>query len=604
MADEPHLKRSLFGVGRSIVVYRCRHCAAKLKSPLDEAGATDTCPACGTAFIVPGADERERLQNERLAKQEAKRVLAEAKRAAKHELAASNALPLDLADVSLPDLSTHVSLRRFARVWQLMAVGAILLTAAIAFVLGRKTASESKTNTTPIPAESQPIAVTASETLPKDTQIAGKNIKRASSAPKADATDPKSKVRMDGFAKESPNEVSPFDVVANVKHQIAEAEKSVGLIEVSTDGPILDNFRKSNMSGGSCFIVGPRMIATNYHVIEGAKDVRIKFPNGRTALGLGWFAIDPEKDLALIECDTSNLPSLKLLAALPGKLDTVFAIGSPLGLSGTVTPGIVSAIRSTKDATWIQTTAQITHGNSGGPLLNQRGEVVGVTFMFLAGESQSELNYLSFAIAAEHLDEMMKNALKQSKSFLALPPSKRKPDHNDSPATPPPDSIAKQQQAQAEADKKFLDAAQTEGELNRIVARAGQLTQAIAAIESEGTALTVRRDQLWSQGQAANRAAAEAESVAFNDEIAAQPLVAWSVSRQAYVNVAPSNAPLLQAEAAGARNDAASARNTGASLYQQYVAVCQQIDIKAQQRDALVNELKALRAKYDQLRTK
>jgi S1-C subfamily serine protease len=569
MAENSQIKRMLFGFGAHQIVYHCRRCAAKLKSPLVEAGTTDTCPACGAAFIVPGADERDRLRNERLVKDEANRASAEAKRKAKSERAIRQTLSLAPVDAS-PPVPTHLSTRRIATKWAVVAaVGAFVATASVAFVLGRRTATESKTDTAPIATASQSPAANVPDKAPKDAQIAEKNIERASLRPKAKGADTKSTARLDAVVREvPPNDTSPFDTAAAAKRQIAEAEKSVGLIEVSTAGVISEN--NLNIHTGSCFIVGPRTVATNYHVIEGARDVRIKFPNGRTEYGLGWFAIDREKDLALIECDSGNLAPLKLAVSRPNKLDTVFAIGSPLELSSTISTGIVSAIRTEhelgKDVTLIQTTAAISHGNSGGPLLNERGEVVGVTFASLKGGQN-----LNFGIASEHLSELVRAAPKDSKSWHALPA---------------PRSPERQQQPQADAEKKRFDAEKTDGELNRIVARAGQLTQAIAAIEVEGTALTLERDRIWSDMQSAVFQA--------NSIYSAAKAAAWQEYQQGIGNVG----------SAALTADANTAMGRAVALRERYNGICQQIAFKAQQRDALQKELSELREKYEQLRVK
>jgi len=84
--------------------------------------------------------------------------------------------------------------------------------------------------------------------------------------------------------------------------------------------------------------------------------------------------------------------------------DSVFAIGSPLGLERTVTEGIVSTkTRQMQGELYMQTTAQINPGNSGGPLFNLRGEVVGVTNMKMFGDG------LGFAIPADKVKEFLKN---------------------------------------------------------------------------------------------------------------------------------------------------------------------------------------------------
>jgi len=128
-------------------------------------------------------------------------------------------------------------------------------------------------------------------------------------------------------------------------------------------------------------------VVTNDHVVSGASSVTVTFPNG-AAYKATVVGTDPSTDIAVIKVDAPA----SLLKPLPvgnsAKLvvgDPVVAVGSPFGLDGTVTSGIVSALHRQIDAPnnfsindAIQTDAAINHGNSGGPLFNLRGEVVGV----------------------------------------------------------------------------------------------------------------------------------------------------------------------------------------------------------------------------------
>ena len=128
-------------------------------------------------------------------------------------------------------------------------------------------------------------------------------------------------------------------------------------------------------------------VITNQHVVDGAQSVSVKFANGRTypATVVG---ADPSTDLAVIDVDApaSALKPLKLADSSAVEVgDGVIAIGSPFGLDQTVTTGIVSALHrqitspnnfSIDNA--IQTDAAINHGNSGGPLLDMDGDVIGV----------------------------------------------------------------------------------------------------------------------------------------------------------------------------------------------------------------------------------
>lgn len=144
--------------------------------------------------------------------------------------------------------------------------------------------------------------------------------------------------------------------------------------------------RKTSSLGSGFVISADGYIVTNNHVVEGADTIRVnlggkgKKDDLHTAKVIG---TDPETDLALLKIEANNLPYLKF-----GDSDVlevgewVVAIGSPLGLDHTVTAGIVSAksrnIQSGSYDDFLQTDASINRGNSGGPLLNMNGEVVGI----------------------------------------------------------------------------------------------------------------------------------------------------------------------------------------------------------------------------------
>ena len=126
------------------------------------------------------------------------------------------------------------------------------------------------------------------------------------------------------------------------------------------------------------------VILTNAHVVEGASEVTVTLPDGRTFTGkvLGG---DPLTDVAVVKVVASKLPVAPL-----GDSDKVrpgewaIAIGNPLGLDNTVTAGIISAIQRTnavgegQRVPYIQTDAAVNPGNSGGPLINDRGQVIGI----------------------------------------------------------------------------------------------------------------------------------------------------------------------------------------------------------------------------------
>jgi len=142
--------------------------------------------------------------------------------------------------------------------------------------------------------------------------------------------------------------------------------------------------RPERISGGSGFVVSADgYILTNHHVIEGADEVTVRFRDRRelTAKVVG---SDPDTDIALLKVEASGLASAQLGdsdSLKPGQW--VLAIGSPFGLEETVTAGIVSSIGRTlgneqRYVPFIQTDVAINRGNSGGPLFNLAGEVVGI----------------------------------------------------------------------------------------------------------------------------------------------------------------------------------------------------------------------------------
>jgi serine protease Do len=134
---------------------------------------------------------------------------------------------------------------------------------------------------------------------------------------------------------------------------------------------------------GSGFIISPDgYVLTNAHVVEGATDVTVKLTDGREfkAKTVG---ADRRSDIATLKIEASGLPAVKIGNPAEVRVgDWVAAIGSPFGFENSVTAGIVSAkSRSLPDSTYvpfIQTDVAVNPGNSGGPLFNMKGEVIGI----------------------------------------------------------------------------------------------------------------------------------------------------------------------------------------------------------------------------------
>lgn len=161
---------------------------------------------------------------------------------------------------------------------------------------------------------------------------------------------------------------------------------------------------------GSGFIIsGDGLIVTNNHVIDGATSVTVKFADGSeheaTVVGA-----DPLTDIALLDIEGTGLPTVAFGSSDAMRVgDEVIAMGNPFGLGGTVTTGIVSAkdrnINAGPFDEFIQTDAAINRGNSGGPLFNDQGEVIGVnTAIFSPNGANAGIG---FAVPSDLVSEIV-----------------------------------------------------------------------------------------------------------------------------------------------------------------------------------------------------
>jgi len=179
---------------------------------------------------------------------------------------------------------------------------------------------------------------------------------------------------------------------------------------------------------GSGFVYdGDGHIVTNQHVVEGATSVSVKFWNGKTydAQVVG---TDPSTDLAVLKVNAPASELFPLSLGDSSKLavgDAVVAIGSPFGLEGTVTSGIVSALHREMTSpnhfaidNSIQTDAAINHGNSGGPLLNAQGKVVGVNSQIESNSGGNE--GVGFAIPSNTVSSIAAQLISSGKAEHAF----------------------------------------------------------------------------------------------------------------------------------------------------------------------------------------
>lgn len=185
-----------------------------------------------------------------------------------------------------------------------------------------------------------------------------------------------------------------------------------------------------NLGMGSGFLISPDgLVATNFHVMEEGATAEAEFRDGGRVPITGYRAFDQKRDLAIVQLE--SVPADAVPLELAGNLEvkqgsSVVAMGHPRGLRFTATEGIVSAVHKTSelppdlrrqmecpdDQVWIQTSATIFSGNSGGPLLSRSGKVVGINSWITR-----DVNF-GFASAIQHLIEL-KSQVKEAVLGLA-----------------------------------------------------------------------------------------------------------------------------------------------------------------------------------------
>lgn len=183
--------------------------------------------------------------------------------------------------------------------------------------------------------------------------------------------------------------------------QFAPPRKDIPTIAKAANGAVVSIIMSDKngqpIAQGSGFLVSKDgRIVTNYHVIKSGSSAIVKLPDGAFFVVNGLLAFDKERDIAIIKAHGENFRTLTLGDS--GRVqvgDEVVAIGNPLSLESTVSNGIVSAIRTTDEhgRKFLQITAPISPGSSGGPLFDMAGQVVGITTYGVKGGEN-----LNFAI--------------------------------------------------------------------------------------------------------------------------------------------------------------------------------------------------------------
>jgi len=222
------------------------------------------------------------------------------------------------------------------------------------------------------------------------------------------------------------NKAAVVNITSTLKAKASDDEDAVE--GVDEDDPVYEFFRRFQgripqqqqqpqlrQGMGSGFIVEPGgVILTNAHVVEGADEVRVRLSDRREFKGkvLG---VDHQSDIAVVKIDATGLPVVKLGDPAQVRVgEWVLAIGSPFGFDNTATVGIVSATsRSLPDGTYvpfIQTDAAVNPGNSGGPLFNMKGEVIGITSQIYSrsGGYQGIAFAIPINVAAQVKEQLVK----------------------------------------------------------------------------------------------------------------------------------------------------------------------------------------------------
>ena len=197
-----------------------------------------------------------------------------------------------------------------------------------------------------------------------------------------------------------------------------------GVVQIASTSGTADSFSGSLSPSalGSGFVVDKAgHIVTNFHVVEDADEIRVSFSN-RDTVEAELVGTDPSTDLAVLRVDSSASALTPLPLGDSDQVrvgDPVVAIGNPFGLDRTATAGIVSALQrlitAPNDFTIdhvIQTDAPINRGNSGGPLLNSRGEVIGVNTQIETGGISTGGNVgIGFAVPSNTVEDVVAQIL-------------------------------------------------------------------------------------------------------------------------------------------------------------------------------------------------
>ncbi len=182
----------------------------------------------------------------------------------------------------------------------------------------------------------------------------------------------------------------------SVRQIAANAQMAVATVRAYKDGEEIS-------LGSGFFIREDGVLVTNLHVVAGADSVSVEINSGEIYDNVYTLSSDDRRDLILLQIPATKLFTLGIADDRDTEVgDSVYVIGNPLGFEGTFSDGMLSAKRIEDGVAYLQVTAPISQGSSGGPVLNSAGQVIGVTTL-----TYSEGQNLNMAIPARHAADLL-----------------------------------------------------------------------------------------------------------------------------------------------------------------------------------------------------
>ena len=399
--------RSRFRESVMRIPVKCRHCSNEFTASEKAVGKRVNCPDCGQAVRVSDtSDEASEMPSPRTSKN----------RKGKGGTTASNGSSTLLIGIGVGGIGVAalvlVVLQLFPRGGNPPAVPANTAPSntSMAAAAPTTTSQMSPAMNPPQIAANNPAATVLPPVQPVPRNVPNTNNTSSPSVAANQLAAPRMRIASSSAKPDAPMTEPDTKTLpaSNAPRQLMEMTELVKTIERSVVRIIVKG--EQGASVGSGFVVETDgSIMTNYHVIEGAVSAEVEFESGKKAAVIGFTTVDKDRDLAVIKIDpaAAELFKVRIASSLPAKGEKVAAFGAPRGLSFTASDGIISAIRTTPEfnarakGTYLQTTTPISPGNSGGPLVNMYGEVVGVNSFKVEGEN------LNFAASSLDIQEVI-----------------------------------------------------------------------------------------------------------------------------------------------------------------------------------------------------